>query len=110
MVVNILVVRNREGDGISVLSLELNPLAHHIACLVLLLLIHYQFRLIDNVPIGYIGIKLLEYFLTFDLGFYLTFPNSDHIPSGKFEINIVSIVTGNIHRDLMPPKIKIGFQ
>lgn len=50
MVVNILAVRNREGDGISVLSLELNPLAHHIACLVLLLLIHYQFRLIDNVP------------------------------------------------------------
>ena len=50
MVVNILTVRNREGDGISVLYLELSPLAHHIACLVLLLLIHFQFRLIDNVP------------------------------------------------------------
>ena len=50
---------------------------------------------------------MLQHFLSFGLWFNLTFPNAYYSPSGEFEINIVGIVTSNIHRDLMSPEINI---
>ena len=59
---------------------------------------------------GYTSIKMLENFFSFNFSPYITFPNAYNSPAGKFQINIVGIISGNIQCYLMPPKINIRFR
>ena len=113
MSVNILTVRNCANNYIRVPSLAENLSVLHTACLVLPLLIHRQYRWIDNVQYPMV---VLSWHIGAG-GFLRVWPSSlsrtpkcESLAIRRVLDNIIGIITSNIHRYLMAPKVNIRFR
>ena len=58
----------------------------------------------------YFLIKPFKSFFPFCFCLDIAFPDSNHFPSGKTEVNIVGIVTGYIHGYFVSPEVNVRFR